>query len=53
MAHRQKKFTHYVWEFLMLFLAVSCGFLTEISGAPGRAPKGKTIYDNYAGRPGE
>jgi hypothetical protein len=25
----RKKFTHYVWEFLMLFLAVSCGFLTE------------------------
>src|SRR5689334_12202098 len=26
--HR-KKFTHYVWEFLMLFLAVFCGFLAE------------------------
>src|SRR5258705_8514582 len=24
-----KKFTHYVWEFLMLFLAVFCGFLAE------------------------
>ena len=25
----RKKFTHYLWEFLMLFLAVFCGFLTE------------------------
>ena len=25
----QKKFTHYLWEFLMLFLAVFCGFLAE------------------------
>ena len=25
----RKKFTHYLWEFLMLFLAVSCGFLAE------------------------
>ena len=25
----QKKWTHYFWEFLMLFLAVFCGFLTE------------------------
>jgi hypothetical protein len=24
-----KKWTHYVWEFLMLFLAVFCGFLAE------------------------
>ena len=31
-AHAQterKKFTHYLWEFLMLFLAVFCGFLAE------------------------
>ena len=29
-AHTQrKKFTHYLWEFLMLFLAVFCGFLAE------------------------
>ena len=28
--HRgKKKFTHYLWEFLMLFLAVFCGFLAE------------------------
>ena len=27
-AHR-KKWTHYIWEFLMLFLAVFCGFLAE------------------------
>ncbi len=26
---RRKKFTHYLWEFLMLFLAVFCGFLAE------------------------
>jgi len=25
----RKKWTHYVWEFLMLFLAVFCGFLAE------------------------
>src|SRR5258705_724949 len=25
----RKKFTHYFWEFLMLFLAVFCGFLAE------------------------
>ena len=28
--HRgRKKWTHYLWEFLMLFLAVYCGFLAE------------------------
>jgi hypothetical protein len=28
--HRgRKKWTHYLWEFLMLFLAVFCGFLAE------------------------
>jgi hypothetical protein len=28
--HRgRKKITHYIWEFLMLFLAVFCGFLAE------------------------
>jgi hypothetical protein len=26
---KRKKFTHYLWEFLMLFLAVFCGFLAE------------------------
>src|SRR4026208_325556 len=25
----RKKLTHYFWEFLMLFLAVFCGFLAE------------------------
>ena len=25
----RKKFTHYIWEFLMLFFAVFCGFLAE------------------------
>ena len=24
-----KKWTHYLWEFIMLFLAVFCGFLAE------------------------
>jgi hypothetical protein len=28
-ASREKKWTHYLWEFLMLFLAVFCGFLAE------------------------
>ncbi len=29
-AHTErKKWTHYFWEFLMLFLAVFCGFLAE------------------------
>jgi hypothetical protein len=28
-AGREKKWTHYFWEFLMLFLAVFCGFLAE------------------------
>src|SRR4249920_3178320 len=29
-SHRgRKKWTHYFWEFLMLFLAVFCGFLAE------------------------
>ena len=27
--HEKKKWTHYFWEFLMLFLAVFCGFLAE------------------------
>jgi hypothetical protein len=26
---KRKKWTHYLWEFLMLFLAVFCGFLAE------------------------
>src|SRR6185369_666505 len=25
----RKKFSHYLWEFLMLFLAVFCGFTAE------------------------
>ena len=32
----RKKFTHYLWEFLMLFLAVFCGFLAELQRAPGQ-----------------
>ena len=28
-AGTRKKWTHYIWEFLMLFLAVFCGFLAE------------------------
>ena len=27
----RKKWTHYFWEFLMLFLAVFCGFLGGVS----------------------
>ena len=26
----RKKWTHYLWEFIMLFLAVFCGFLAEL-----------------------
>src|SRR4249920_3918564 len=26
---QRKKWTHYFWEFLMLFLAVFCGFIAE------------------------
>ena len=26
----RNKWTHYLWEFLMLFLAVFCGFLAEL-----------------------
>src|SRR5271169_6322272 len=26
---KRKRFKHYIWEFLMLFLAVFCGFLAE------------------------
>ena len=29
-ASREKKWTHYFWELLMLFLAVFCGFLVEL-----------------------
>jgi len=25
----RKRWTHYLWEFLMLFLAIFCGFLAE------------------------
>jgi hypothetical protein len=28
-SHRGKKWTHYLFEFLMLFLAISAGFLVE------------------------
>ena len=28
-SHPKKKWTHYLWEFFMLFLAVFCGFLAE------------------------
>lgn len=28
-SHSGKKWTHYLWEFLMLFLAVFCGFMAE------------------------
>ena len=44
----RKKFTHYLWEFLMLFLAVFCGSRAEPS-AQVKHPKGKTIYDHQGG----
>ena len=41
----RKKWTHYFWEFLMLFFAVFCGFLSRKSTrAQSRAQKGKRIY---------
>ena len=44
-SHRdKKKWTHYFWEFLMLFLAVFCGFFSgEPTGAYNRTQKGKEI----------
>ena len=48
----RKKWTHYLWEFLMLFLAVFCGFLgRESTGALYRASAGEAIYAKLAGRP--
>jgi len=29
----RKKWTHYFWEFFMLFLAVTLGFFVEIKGS--------------------
>ena len=37
----RKKFTHYLWEFLMLFLAVFCGFLAENFESTRSSTKGK------------
>ena len=47
----RKKWTHYFWEFLMLFLAVFCGFLAEYSWNTNRASTGKKIYPFSPGRP--
>ena len=42
----RKKFTHYLWEFLMLFLAVFCGFLAENIREHNVEEKREKIYIN-------
>ena len=47
-----KKWAHYFWEFLMLFLAVFCGFLAEnFREHQVEKKKGKTIYVFLVRRP--
>jgi hypothetical protein len=42
----RKKWTHYFWEFFMLFLAVTLGFFVENpTGAYDRTSTGKTIHE--------
>ena len=42
----RKKWTHYFWEFLMLFLAVFCGFLArKREGTYDRTSTGEKIYE--------
>ena len=40
----RKKWTHYFWEFLMLFLAVFCGFLAENQREHMVEHQGKKTY---------
>jgi len=42
----RKRFTHYLWEFLMLFLAVFCGFLAENIREHGVEKHQEKIYMN-------
>jgi heme/copper-type cytochrome/quinol oxidase subunit 3 len=39
-SHGKKSFKTYLWEFLMLFLAVFCGFLQSIISNTGSKKKG-------------
>ena len=42
---QKEKWTHYFWEFLMLFLAVFCGFLCRIpAGTLCRTSSGRKQY---------
>ena len=42
-----KKWTHYFWEFFMLFLAVFCGFLAEYQLEHKiEKRQGKAIYES-------
>jgi hypothetical protein len=44
---RKKKWTHYFWEFLMLFLAVFCGFMAEnLREHQVEHKREKTIYES-------
>ena len=48
----RKKWTHYFWEFFMLFLAVTLGFFVEKpTGAFYRRETGETIYPIFCRRP--
>jgi hypothetical protein len=44
---QRKKWSHYLWEFLMLFLAVFCGFLAENIREHGVEKKGKNNISNH------
>jgi len=41
---REKKWTHYFWEFFMLFMAVSAGFLVENKREHYVEPQRAKIY---------
>ena len=43
----RKKWTHYFWEFLMLFLAVFCGFLAE--NQREHMVEGRRVYESMKG----
>jgi len=43
----RKKWTHYFWEFFMLFLAVFCGFLAENEREHYVESKREKIYTEF------
>jgi hypothetical protein len=45
----RKKWTHYFWEFLMLFVAVFCGFLAENYGKLLSIKKRHITTSKYGG----